>query len=187
MVAPGARRAALLLLRWGPAEGYLTADSPEARPQRPRGDRPGCWVTWLPGPADLRTLKRDLARGEGCLEPANGRRSACGQRKRSSGDQSAARSRFNVPPSPCPPFPPALWFPPPPPRLGSLRFGPSRTPSPALSGVRPRPFLAVWPAQRPVSLGLQHPAGLGPTWTASGLLERLVTVGQWSQSRGWGL
>lgn len=43
-----ARRAALFL-RSAPAEEYLTTDSPEARLRGPRGDRPGCWVTWLPG------------------------------------------------------------------------------------------------------------------------------------------
>lgn len=32
------------------AEEHQTTNSPEARLQRPRGDRPGCWVTWLPCP-----------------------------------------------------------------------------------------------------------------------------------------
>lgn len=110
-------------------------------------------------PAELRALKRDRARGEWYLEPANRRRSACRERKCFSDDQSAARSRFNVPPSSSPPSRlsgsyPLLPGSAPPPR--PARPGPCRTPSPALApslarsrlGVRPRPFLAVWPAQR---------------------------------------
>lgn len=106
-------------------------------------------------PADLRTLKRDLVRGEWYLEPANCRLSACCERKCFSDDQSAARSRFNVPPSSTPPSPLSGFYP--------LLF-PSALPGSTLPGhrrprsrleVRPRRLLAVWPAQRLVSLCLK--------------------------------
>lgn len=135
-------------------------------------------------PADLRTLQRGLARGEWYLEPANCRLSSCCERKYFSDDQSAARSRFNVPPFSTPPsrltgsYPllPASALP------GSALPG-HRRPRSRL-GVRPRPLLTVWPAQRLVSLGLEpwcfctaassRPrADLNRVWAA----ERLVTVG----------
>lgn len=106
-------------------------------------------------PADLRTLRRDLVHGEWYLGPANCRRSACCERKCFSDDQSAARSRFNVPPSSTPPSPLSGFHP--------LRL-PSALPSSTLPGhrrprsrfgVRPRPLMAVWPAPRLVSLGLE--------------------------------
>lgn len=105
--------------------------------------------------ADLRTPKQDLVRGEWYLEPANCRLSACCERKCFSDDQSAARSRFNVPPSSTPPSPlsgfnPLLL----PSALPGSTLPGHRRPRSRL-GVRPRPLLAVWPAQRPVSLGLE--------------------------------
>lgn len=138
------------------AEEYQVTNSPEARPQRPPGRSAGLLGDLAALPADLRTRKRDLVRGEWYLEPANCRLSACYERKCSSDDQSASRSRLNVPPSSTPPSPLAGVYPLlllPSALRGSILPG-HRRPRSRL-GVRPRPLLAIWPAQRLVSLGLE--------------------------------
>lgn len=59
---------AALLPQLASAEEHKLTSSPEVQFSCPRETGQGCWMTWPAQPGSLRTLQRELARGEWFLK-----------------------------------------------------------------------------------------------------------------------
>ena len=114
-------------------------------------------MTRVVKPTHPRTPERDLAGEKWYLDLANRHLGTCCQRKCSRGDQSAARSRFNVPPSSTAPLPGTfVCFPSCQRWVCAVRPIQDAVPRARVRlGVRRRLASATWPALRLVSLCLE--------------------------------